>query len=255
MSDSDNDSSGSVEWIGAMVEEGGDMEPASDSDSDDDDKLERISVSRRSNATLDQQLYEAVRVSSDHLVIQYIQEGANVNYTQDGRQGKSHIHEACRRGNLKIIRTLLDAGANVNLKIRNRIEYPIEKVTPFAYARTREIKNYLLIRGAYLDEEVWFNDIYNLLDSRKRQGKDTSISELIQIALDINVKTLFNKIAILILRGTNILKGEDSLKLLHSVINDCDVLNMDTKQILASNGNIIPKALINLFYFAFWILQ
>ena len=201
-------------------------------------------------ATLE--LFYAAESGLENLVIQYIQEGADVNADNPVpfASGASHIHAACEGGHFNTVRILLDAGTNVNLQINYYDECESDRMTPFGFARCYDnIRNYLLIRGADLDEEIWIEKINHLVDSQKKKGKDTTSSELIKEALDCNtsdkIHGIENMTAILILRGTTVLDEGDSLKILKEIatIDDCNVLNMDTKQLLSSNGDIIPSSI------------
>jgi len=93
-------------------------------------------------------LYIAVVNNQKHIVEYLVSKGVNID-EKNGQQENTALVKACFDGSLDIAKVLVDAGANMNLKTK-------DKISPLLYAveyKHKHIVEYLISKGVNIDEK------------------------------------------------------------------------------------------------------
>ncbi len=101
-------------------------------------------------------LIEAVNASNLEMVVALLDSGADVNYQIAGlKEGSSVVQTAVKYSDIEILKTLLQYGGDVNGSL-NALAYINRQDQGSA-----EIARVLLENGAFLDEGIYFYDLFN----------------------------------------------------------------------------------------------
>ncbi len=86
----------------------------------------------------------AVRTDNIYELMNLIEQGSNINWQDSRMEGVTALHEASRKGNIEIVRYLLQKGADIHLKNYNGLS-PLHIA---AYCGENEIVRTLIAAGA-----------------------------------------------------------------------------------------------------------
>jgi len=125
-------------------------------------------------------LIEAAKEGNVNVVIDAIASGADVNAF--GVDGESALHAAVHRGNEAIIKILLDAGAEIEIRAENNQYTPLMIA---AFEGKSETVNTLINNGAYYN--IIIDNITPLMMAAERSHKEV-VKILIDAGADINAK-------------------------------------------------------------------
>lgn len=125
----------------------------------------------------------AVRTDNIHELISFVEQGANINWQDSNMEGVTALHEASRKGNIEIVRYLLQKGADIHL--RNYKGFSPLHIA--AYCGENEIVSSLIAAGADINAKA--KDDITPLHAAASMGHLTTVELLIRNGADINAKS------------------------------------------------------------------
>jgi len=125
----------------------------------------------------------AIRTDNINGLINLIEEGADINWKDSKMEGVTALHEAARRGNIEIVRYLLQNGADINSKNYNGL-------TPLhiaAYCGENIIVNTLISEGAKVNIKA--KDNITPLHSAASMGHQDTVELLIKNGAEVHTRS------------------------------------------------------------------
>jgi len=125
----------------------------------------------------------AVRTDNIHKLINLIEQGANINWQDSRMGGVTALHEASRKGNIEMVRYLLQKGSDVRLENYDGLS-PLHVA---AYCGANEIVRVLIAAGADVNAKA--KDNITPLHTAASMGHQGIIELLINNGAEVCIKS------------------------------------------------------------------
>lgn len=125
----------------------------------------------------------AVRTDNIYELMNLIEQGANINFQDSRIDGVTALHEASRKGNIEMVRYLLQKGSNIHLQNYNGFS----ALHVAAYSGENEIVQVLIAAGA--DVKAQAKDNVTPLHAAASMGHADTVELLVKSGAKVHAKT------------------------------------------------------------------
>jgi len=125
----------------------------------------------------------AVRTDNIYEFMNLVELGANINWQDSRMEGVTALHEASRKGNVEIVRYLLQKGSDVHLKTYNGL-FPLHVA---AYCGENEIVRVLIAAGADVNAKA--KDNITPLHTAASRGHADTVKLLINSGAEAHARS------------------------------------------------------------------
>lgn len=147
--------------------------------------LFRKSVIRSGDIVYEREIEMLFAVRTDNIceLMNLIEQGANINWQDSRMEGATALHEASRKGNIEIVRYLLQKGSDIHLKNYNGLS----ALHVAAYCGENEIVRALIAAGADVNAKA--KDNITPLHAAASMGSGETVELLINSGAEAHARS------------------------------------------------------------------